>query len=115
MDTVFHKIIRGEIPATKEFEDDDCIVIKDIHPKAPVHLLVIPKKDMPSISYMSHEDQLLIGKLMKVATEMAEKFNTKDAFRLVINNGSGAGQEVFQLHIHVLGGYKTRPGADTDL
>lgn len=106
MDTVFHKIIRGEIPAIKEYEDDDCVVINDNSPKAPVHLLVIPKKDMTSISHMTKDNTNLIGRLIFVATQMAEKFQTGDAFKIVVNNGEGAGQTVMQLHIHVLGGWK---------
>ncbi len=115
MDTVFHKIIRKELPAKIEYEDDDCIVIHDISPKAPVHLLVIPKKDMPSISHMTGEDQILIGKLVHVATEMAQKFEMSDAFRLVMNNGERSGQEVMQLHIHVLGGWKSHPKSELAL
>lgn len=115
MDTVFHKIMRGEINAKKEYEDDECIVIKDIAPKAPVHLLVIPKKDMPSISHMTSEDTALIGRLTQVATQMADRFQTGDAFRLVINNGEGAGQTVMQLHIHVLGGWKHKPKSDLEI
>jgi len=106
MDTIFHKIIRKELPAKIEYEDDDCIVIHDIAPKAPVHLLVIPKKDIAGIGAMSSEDEALIGKLMHIAVQMAERFETRDAFRLVINNGERAGQVVMQLHVHVLGGFK---------
>lgn len=112
MDTVFHKIMRKELPAKIEYEDDECIVIHDIAPKAPIHLLVIPKKDMPSISHMTEEDEILVGKLMRIATEMAAEFNISDAFRLSINNGERAGQAVMQLHIHVLGGWKERQHDD---
>lgn len=106
-DTIFHKIIRKEIAAKIEYEDDDCIVIHDIAPKAPIHLLVIPKKDLTGIGAMSEADQALIGKLVFVATEMADRFKTREAFRLVMNNGERAGQVVMQLHIHVLGGWKS--------
>lgn len=112
MDTIFHKIIRKEIPSKIEYEDENCIVIHDIAPKAPVHLLVIPKKDMVGIGAMTVEDEVLVGKLMHVAVQMAEKFNTRDAFRLVMNNGERAGQVVMQLHIHVLGGWKDRANHD---
>jgi histidine triad (HIT) family protein len=109
MDTVFHKIIRGEIPSDIVYDDAECIVIKDIAPKAPVHLLVIPKKNIINLSEMITDDRLLVGKLLQVAADMAEKFNIKDAFKIVINNGKGAGQEVFQLHVHVLGGWDGKP------
>jgi histidine triad (HIT) family protein len=109
MDNVFHKILRGEIPAKIEYEDDECFVIKDIAPKAPVHLLVIPKKELESIGQMTSEDTSLIGNLTLVATQMAKKFGIGDAFKIVINSGEGAGQSVMQLHIHVLGGWKHKP------
>ena len=108
MSTIFHKIIRKEIPAKIEYEDADCIVIHDIHPKAPVHLLVIPKNDLEGIGAMNSENEELVGKLMHIAVQMAEKFETRDAFRLLINNGERAGQVVMQLHIHVLGGWKNK-------
>jgi histidine triad (HIT) family protein len=108
MDTVFHKIIRKELPAKIEFEDDDCIVIHTIDPKAPVHLLIIPKKDMINISDVTQDDQLLLGKLMIVAKQMADSFKINDGFKLSINNGAKAGQEVMQLHIHLLGGWHSK-------
>ncbi|MDQ3099421.1 MAG: HIT domain-containing protein [bacterium] len=106
-DTVFHKIMRGELPRKLEYEDDDCIVIHPIDPKAPVHLLVIPKKDMENLESATNEDQALLGKLLLVAKAMADKNNIGDGFKIAINNGKKGGQEVFQLHIHVTGGWKS--------
>ncbi len=102
-ETLFTKIIRGEIPADKLYEDDQCIVIRDIAPKAPTHLLLIPKKPIPRLVDASGEDKALLGHLMLKAGEIAEQAGVGDAFRLIINNGAGAGQTVFHLHIHILG------------
>ncbi|BFM06207.1 histidine triad nucleotide-binding protein [Halioxenophilus aromaticivorans] len=104
--TVFSKIIDGEIPAEKLYEDDDCICIKDIAPKAPTHVLLIPKKPIPRLVDATPEDQALLGKLMVTAGDIARELGVDDAFRLVINNGAGAGQTVFHLHLHILGNKK---------
>lgn len=101
--TVFGKIISGEIPADKIYEDDDCICIKDIAPKAPTHVLLIPKKPIPRLVDATPEDQALLGKLMVTAGDIARTLGVDDAFRLVINNGADAGQTVFHLHLHILG------------
>lgn len=105
-DTIFGKIIRGEIPASKLYEDDLCIAINDIQPRAPVHLLVIPKKPIPRLVDASDEDQALLGHLMLVARQLAVQHGCGDAFRLLINNGEGVGQTVFHLHLHVLGNHQ---------
>lgn len=112
-DTVFHKIMRGEIPSRKEFEDQQCIVIHTIEPKAPVHLLVIPKVDLINLSVAQEQHKELLGHLLLVAKEVAEKLRIADGFKISINNGSKAGQEVFQLHIHVLGGWSDRIDDET--
>lgn len=101
--TIFGKIIAGEIPADKLYEDDDCICIKDISPQAPTHVLLIPKKPIPRLVDATAEDQALLGKLMIKAGEIAGELGIGDAFRLVINNGADAGQTVFHLHLHILG------------
>lgn len=103
-ETLFSKIIKGEIPADIIYEDEHCIAIKDIAPKAPVHLLVIPRKIIPRIIDAEVEDQVLLGHLMLAAGKIAEQAGVGDAFRLIINNGAGAGQTVFHLHVHILGG-----------
>ncbi|OUS16043.1 histidine triad nucleotide-binding protein [Gammaproteobacteria bacterium 50_400_T64] len=103
-ETLFSKIIKGEIPADIIYEDEHCIAIKDIAPKAPVHLLVIPRKIIPRVIDAEAGDQALLGHLMLAAGKIAEEAGIGDAFRLIVNNGAGAGQTVFHLHVHILGG-----------
>ena len=103
-ETLFEKIINREIPADIIYEDDLSIVIKDIHPQAPTHLLIIPKKVIPKLSDSSIEDQEVLGHLMLVAGNVAEQLNLDNTFRIVINNGAKAGQSVFHLHLHLLSG-----------
>ncbi len=102
--SIFTRIMDGEIPAEILYQDDDCICIKDIAPKAPVHLLLIPRKPIPRLVDASAEDQALLGRLMVKAGEIAKQSGVGDAFRLIINNGEQAGQTVFHLHLHILGG-----------
>jgi len=101
--TIFQKILDGEIPADIVYRDERVCAFRDIQPQAPTHILVIPVKPITSISEMDGEDQELIGYLLKKATDIA-KSEGLDDYRLVINNGSGAGQTVFHLHVHILGG-----------
>ncbi len=101
---VFAKILRGEILAPRIFEDDRCIVIRDISPRAPTHLLVIPKGQLINVVGTSDEDALLLGHLLVVAARVAKSEGIGDGFRLVVNNGESAGQSVFHLHVHVMGG-----------
>lgn len=102
--TLFEKIINREIPAEILYEDDLSVVIRDIAPQAPTHLLIIPKKPIEMISKASDDDQMILGHLLLTAKSMASKLDLKDTFRLVINNGAKAGQSVFHLHIHLLSG-----------
>ena len=102
--TLFEKIIARELPATFVHEDEHCVVIKDIAPAAPVHLLVIPRKPLPRLCDATAEDQALLGHLLLVANRVAEQQGATEAFRVVINNGAGVGQSVFHLHLHVLAG-----------
>ena len=103
-DTIFGKIVSGEIPSDFLYEDDHCVAINDINPQAPVHVLVIPKKGIPRLVDARAEDQDLLGHLMLAAGRVAEQLGVADAFRLVVNNGEGAGQTVFHLHLHILAG-----------
>ena len=104
-DTIFHKIIRKEIPVDLLHEDDLCIVIRDIQPVSPCHLLVIPKKSISKLSDAQEEDKQLLGHLILVANHLAKQEGLDtEGYRVVINNGENASQSVFQLHIHVLGG-----------
>ncbi|MFT4615622.1 MAG: histidine triad (HIT) family protein [Bacteroidia bacterium] len=105
-DTIFGKIIRGDIPSEFLYEDDHCIVINDINPQAPVHVLVIPKRCIPRLVDAQPEDQTLLGHLLLVANKMAQQLGVDDAFNVVVNNGEEAGQTVFHLHVHVLAGKK---------
>ena len=102
MDTIFNKIIKREIPAKIEFEDDQCIVIHDIKPKAPLHLLIIPKKFIPTISDLADEDQQLMGHLILTARNLARK-RQLEGYKLQFNVGEKGGQEVFHIHLHLLG------------
>ncbi|MDA8884420.1 histidine triad nucleotide-binding protein [Gammaproteobacteria bacterium] len=102
--TLFQKIIDREIPADIVYEDDLSIVIKDINPQAPTHLLIIPKKPIPKVSDALKEDKDILGHLMWVAGEVARQVGVEDTFRLVVNNGAKAGQSVFHIHIHLLSG-----------
>ena len=103
-ETLFEKIINREIPADIIYEDDLSIVIKDIQPQAPTHLLIIPKKAIPKLSDASNNDELILGHLMLVAGKVANQLDLNDTFRIVINNGAKAGQSVFHLHLHLLSG-----------
>ncbi|MCP5325394.1 MAG: histidine triad nucleotide-binding protein [Oceanospirillaceae bacterium] len=103
-DTIFSKIIRKEAPANIVYEDDLCMAFKDMFPCAPVHILVIPKKPIPRLCDASAEDKTVLGHLMLVANQVAADAGVGDKFRLVVNNGADAGQSVFHLHLHVIGG-----------
>jgi histidine triad (HIT) family protein len=103
-DTVFGKILRKEIPAQFVYEDDRCVVIRDVGPKAPVHLLVIPREPLMNLTDATSAHEGLLGHLLVVAQQVAKKENIGDGFRIVINNGESAGQSVLHLHVHVLGG-----------
>jgi histidine triad (HIT) family protein len=103
--TVFERIIAREIPASIVLEDDRALVIRDLHPQAPVHLLVIPKKPLPRVGEATADDEELLGHLLLVAGKAARQEGLESSgFRLVINNGRDAGETVPHLHIHVLGG-----------
>jgi histidine triad (HIT) family protein len=102
--TLFQKIIDREIPAQIVYEDNQALAFRDIHPQAPVHILIIPKKLIPQIELTTSEDEALLGHLLYVATQIARKEGLSDGYRLVVNNGAQGGQTVFHLHIHLLGG-----------
>jgi len=103
-DCLFCKIIAGDIPSSKVYEDDHILVFKDINPKAEVHLLVIPKIHIKSLVEVTAEHQQLIADMMIKLPELARDQGLSDGFRTVINTGPGGGQEVDHLHIHILGG-----------
>lgn len=103
-DCLFCKIVKGEIPSEKVYEDEEILAFKDIHPKAPVHLLIIPKKHIDSMKKIEKEDEALIGKIFMVIKELAEQAGLKDGYRIVNNCEKDGGQEVMHLHFHLLGG-----------
>ena len=101
--TIFQKIIDGEIPSERIYEDNLAIVIKDINPQAPTHVLIIPKTDqIPKLSDATEEHQALLGHLLLVAGKISRQLGVNEAFRLIINNGAEAGQTVLHLHLHLL-------------
>jgi histidine triad (HIT) family protein len=102
-DTIFGRIARGEAPAELVYEDDRALAFRDVNPQAPTHLLVIPRKGIDRLSNAEDGDASLLGHLMLVARKVAAEAGLED-YRLVVNNGSGAGQTVFHLHLHVIGG-----------
>lgn len=104
METIFSKIINREIPAEIVHEDDLCLAFCDVNPQAPVHILIVPKKPVAKMSDATGEDQALIGHLFLTANKVASEQGLADTYRLVVNNGEGAGQSVFHLHVHLLGG-----------
>lgn len=102
--TLFEKIIAGEIPADFVHQDEKCVVLKDIDPKAPTHLLVIPRKPIPRVAESLNEDPALLGHLLQVAAKVAKEAGLENGFRVVINNGPDGGESVPHMHVHVLGG-----------
>jgi len=102
--TLFKKIIDREIPAKIVYEDDLCLAFEDIRPQAPTHLLVIPKKEIPSVDGIAQEDEALVGHLFLVMQKLAAEQGLTGGYRVVTNCGPDAGQEVPHLHFHLLGG-----------
>jgi len=103
-ETVFAKIIRGEIPARIEHDDDLCLAFHDVAPQAPVHVLVIPKRPIATLADTRETDAALLGHLVLVATQVARTLGLADGYRLVVNCGRDGGQSVDHLHVHLLGG-----------
>lgn len=100
---LFCKIIAGEIPGDFVHQDERCVVLRDINPQAPMHMLVIPREHMESLDDASQKEESLLGHLLRVGARMANE-HERDSYRTVINTGSEAGQSVFHLHVHILGG-----------
>ena len=108
-DCIFCKIVAGEIPCNKIYEDDDVLAFHDIHPVAPVHFMIIPKVHVASLVECSEQDQAILGHILLMAPKLAKEQGLTSGFRTVINTGKGGGQEVFHLHVHVIGGNGPRP------
>jgi histidine triad (HIT) family protein len=101
---VFCRVVAGQIPAAVVYENASVLAFRDLHPQAPTHVLVIPKKHLSTLLDAQEEDALLLGELQLAAIEVARAAGLESGFRLVTNCGEGAGQSVFHLHVHVLGG-----------
>ena len=102
--TIFKRIIDGEIPANVIFEDEQCLAFHDVSPQAPTHVLVIPKKEIPSLAAVADEDLPLIGHLHRVIRDLAGELGLSGGYRVVVNCGGDGGQSVDHLHFHLLGG-----------
>ena len=111
-DCLFCKIERKEIPAKLVYEDADLFAFEDIHPQAPTHILICPRKHLGSLTDATPADATMLGKLQLVAAKLATDRNLAEGYRTVINNGRGAGQSVFHVHLHLLGGrdFRWPPG-----
>ena len=105
-ETLFTKIIKKEIPADIVYEDDFCLAFKDVNPQAPVHVLLVPKVVIPCLGEVDGNQRSLLGHLMIKVPVIAKKLGIGDSFRLVVNNGEGAGLTVLHLHLHIMGGRK---------
>lgn len=102
---LFCKILKGDIPATKVYEDDAVYAFRDINPQAPIHILIIPKQHIPTVNDLETQDTEIIGKLYLTAKDIAKKEDLAESgYRLVMNCNAGAGQTVFHIHLHILGG-----------
>lgn len=106
---IFCKIARGEIPSKKVYEDAEILAFNDIHPIAPVHFLIIPKVHVPSLMDVDDSHQSVLGKMMGLAGRLAREQGSTDGFRVIINTGRVGRQEVYHLHLHVIGGNETLP------
>ncbi len=108
-DCIFCKIIAGEIPSQKVFEDDRVIAFRDIHPVAPTHVLIVPRKHLASVNDIEPEDEPTVGRLFGAARQIAKDEGLQESgYRLIINTGPDAGQDVFHLHMHLIGGHRMR-------
>lgn len=108
MTTLFGKIIDREIPADIVYEDEHCLAFRDIDPQAPTHVLLVPKKEIARLADATAEDHAMLGHMMVAAGTIARQLGVDEAFRVVINNGAGAGQSVFHLHLHILAGRRMK-------
>jgi histidine triad (HIT) family protein len=104
MSSVFRLIIEGKIPSKKVFENERILAIEDIHPIAPVHILIMPKKAIANLQSVEPADLPLIGEIIAVAQKIAEEKGVEDGYRLLTNNGPDSGQTIFHLHFHLIGG-----------
>ena len=108
-DCIFCCIVRGEIPSSKVFEDDDLLAFNDVRPQAPVHMLIVPKRHIATLADCTAADAPLLGKMLALAPVIAKQQGSEAGFRTIINTGRVGGQEVYHLHIHVIGGQAVLP------
>lgn len=108
-DCLFCKIAQGIIPSRKVYEDDEILAFHDIHPVAPIHFLMIPKRHITSLAQTTETDAALLGRMLTLAPALAKEQGLEQGFRTVINTGKGGGQEVFHLHVHIIGGSAIPP------
>jgi histidine triad (HIT) family protein len=108
-DCIFCKIARGEIPSRKVYEDDEVFAFHDINPVAPVHFMLVPKQHLDSLAQAGEMHAALLGRMLTLAPRLAKEQGLDNGFRTVINTGKGGGQEVFHLHIHIIGGGNIPP------
>lgn len=106
---LFCRIVAGEIPCKMVYEDADILAFHDIHPVAPVHFMIIPKEHIASLADAHARHEMLLGRILLLAPVLAKEQGLTDGFRTIINTGRGGGQEVFHLHVHVIGGNGSRP------
>lgn len=104
LDCIFCKIVKGQIPSKRIYEDEEVIVFHDIHPIAPVHFLIVPRAHIDSLERCESVHQALLGKMVLLAAKLAKQQGLEHGFRTMINTGRDGGQEVFHLHVHVFGG-----------
>ncbi|MFO1504970.1 MAG: histidine triad nucleotide-binding protein [Steroidobacteraceae bacterium] len=110
MPTLFERIVAGELPADIVYRDDDITAFRDIRPQAPVHILIIPNKPIPTVNDIADGDAALVGRLFLVARDLAKKLGiADDGYRLMVNCNAHGGQEVYHLHLHLLGGAPLGP------
>ena len=106
---IFCKIIRGEIPCRKVYEDDTVFAFHDIHPVAPVHFMIIPKKHVESLAHLTDDDQAVMGRIMVLAHRLAGQEGCNDGFRTIVNTGRISRQDVMHVHVHIVGGREVLP------
>ena len=103
-DCIFCKIVRGEIPAKKVYEDEDMLAFHDIQPQAPVHFMIIPKKHVDSLAAVGPADERVLGRMFAIAGRLAKEQGSPDGFRTIVNTGRIGRQDVYHLHVHIIGG-----------
>lgn len=108
-DCIFCKIVEGEIPSRKAYEDDEVLAFHDIHPAAPVHVLIIPKRHIATLADAAPGDEALLGKMLALTGRIAREQGSLEGYRTIVNTGRTGGQDVYHLHVHVIGGPRPLP------